>query len=405
MPGVESSLNTIDLLNRRCDGRIRGHEFCNRTLYDPSHFTLSKRHQLVGAQNGSSLHCIDISDRFIIAGNTSIFIYDLTERNAHGRHQVLQQTANATSAGLCALQWYRPDDTGVFITGSFNGTAHVWDTANMVAVLTLRPFEKTLRTLRLNPERDAFAAAGSYDDPVIKLLDLKSGTSSHALTPPTMGGTSDIQWSPTYEYMLASCSRDSIIRLWDIRRPNQVLVTLSNENQVPDIISAVPWQTVGKQLAKQKRRHTSTMEDCVAGTHVQFVGNHWLVALDGNKGDIHVWDLRLPQPVRRPGRYVNPQTNGKPLYRNVRRQPCVVGSRGKSIWVASAPRIWAEYPLENHTDGKPLQTLQGHLGEILCAAATPTHMVTAGADALALIWERTRRRRSTSSAVVDRDSW
>lgn len=371
----------------------------------------------MAARNGN-LNCIDMSDRFILGGNTSIYIYDLAERDKNSvHHHVIQQSANAGHAGsgVCTLQWYRPDDTGVFVSGSCNGEAHVWDTAQMVAVLTLKPYypEKTLRCLRLNQQREALAAAGSYDDPTIKLLDLKSGTSSHTLTPSTTGGVSDLQWSPSYEYILASCSRDSILRLWDIRRPNQVLTTCSSDSRASDVLPAVSLPTAGERMARHQRpsRHQSN-EAMTAGTHLQFAGNHWLVALDGNKGDIHVWDLRFPQPVQQPGRYVNPTTNGKPLCRNVRRQPCVVGSRGKSIWVAGSSstrsqKHWVEYPLDEtmNGDGKPLQTLCGHLGEILCAAATPMHMVTAGADALALVWERSRRRPKAPTATIDKDTW
>jgi WD40 repeat protein len=458
------SLHTTDLLDRRLDGRLRGHEFCNRILYDPSHFVLSTKHQLVTASNGT-LHCIDMSDRFILGGNTSIYIYDLfageerqqqhintTTQHRHphavtGRHQVLQQSANASpNSAICALQWYRPDDTGIFVSGSYDGTAHVWDTANMAPVLTLQPYNntndsfgirappqrpvsvertKTLRCLRLNMHREALAAAASYDDPAIKLLDLRSGTSSHTLTPSTStSGVSDLQWSASCEYILASCSRDSILRLWDIRRPNQVLTTLSDDSVAADVIPAVALPTIGKQLARKRphgvrrgdgsNHHEEVTTTTTAGTHLLFAGNHWLVALDGHKGDIHVWDLRFPQPVRQPGRYVNPATNGKPLRRNVRRQPAVVGRNGKSIWVAgSTPRQWVEYPLNDNNvdaDGLPLQTLTGHLGDIICATTSAMHMVTAGADALALVWERSRRRplsknAAASAAVDDKDTW
>jgi hypothetical protein len=91
----------------------------------------------------------------------------------------------------------------------------------------------------------------------------------------------------------------------------------------------------------------------------------------------------------------------------------VVGRNGKSIWVAgSTPRQWVEYPLNDNVvdaDGLPLQALTGHLGDIMCATTSAMHMVTAGADALALVWERSRRRphpkNAAASAADDKDTW
>ncbi|XP_054842654.1 DNA excision repair protein ERCC-8 isoform X2 [Eublepharis macularius] len=65
--------------------------------------------------------------------------------------------------------------------------------------------------------------------PKVQLCDLKSGSCSHIL----QGHKQEIlavSWSPRYEYILATASADSRVKLWDVRRASACLITLDQHN-------------------------------------------------------------------------------------------------------------------------------------------------------------------------------
>nr|XP_035956975.1 DNA excision repair protein ERCC-8 isoform X7 [Halichoerus grypus] len=65
--------------------------------------------------------------------------------------------------------------------------------------------------------------------PKVQLCDLKSGSCSHIL----QGHRQEIMavsWSPRCEYVLATASADSRVKLWDVRRASGCLITLDQHN-------------------------------------------------------------------------------------------------------------------------------------------------------------------------------
>ncbi|XP_057350933.1 DNA excision repair protein ERCC-8 isoform X5 [Manis pentadactyla] len=65
--------------------------------------------------------------------------------------------------------------------------------------------------------------------PKVQLCDLKSGSCSHIL----QGHRQEVlavSWSPRYDYILATASADSRVKLWDVRRASGCLITLDQYN-------------------------------------------------------------------------------------------------------------------------------------------------------------------------------
>uniref|UniRef100_A0A9L0TDT6 ERCC excision repair 8, CSA ubiquitin ligase complex subunit n=1 Tax=Equus caballus TaxID=9796 RepID=A0A9L0TDT6_HORSE len=82
-----------------------------------------------------------------------------------------------------------------------------------------------LTPLTLNPLKGDIGTRG----PKVQLCDLKSGSCSHIL----QGHRQEIlavSWSPRYEYILATASADSRVKLWDVRRASGCLITLDQHN-------------------------------------------------------------------------------------------------------------------------------------------------------------------------------
>lgn len=153
---------------------------------------------------------IDSTGRFLLAGSAdaTISIYDLSkwgrrklDNNSSGNSEspsyapvakslkvpavtdILKLPAGHSSS-ITYTQWY-PTDAGVFFSASSDGTILVWDTHKMKPVLRVQPFLNDSATwlsahLRAGGAH-SLMAVGSWFESEIKLVDIRSGASSHQL--------------------------------------------------------------------------------------------------------------------------------------------------------------------------------------------------------------------------------
>ena len=168
---------------------------------------------------------------------------------------------------MSSVQWYH--DTGIFLTSSRSGSVLLWDTAAMAPVLESRPFRyegssavsvssaaasartsSTSNTVDDNHQPNStttssvaclqvspfslLAATGSPGSPKVKLVDLRSGASSHSLTPPHSnngGGVTAVRWSPVHRHLLVGCGGGGVVALWDIRHTQRPLTVLNGDHR------------------------------------------------------------------------------------------------------------------------------------------------------------------------------
>ncbi|KAM6304072.1 DNA excision repair protein ERCC-8 isoform 3-T3 [Podargus strigoides] len=126
------------------------------------------------------------------------------------------------------VQWY-PHDTGMFTSSSFDKTLKIWDT-NTLQPADVFHFEGTVYSHHMSPvaTKHCLIAVGTKS-PKVQLCDLKSGSCSHIL----QGHRQEVlavSWSPRHEYILATASADSRVKLWDVRRAAGCLTTLDQHN-------------------------------------------------------------------------------------------------------------------------------------------------------------------------------
>ncbi|XP_076772337.1 DNA excision repair protein ERCC-8 isoform X4 [Arvicanthis niloticus] len=117
----------------------------------------------------------------------------------------------------------------MFISSSFDKTLKVWDT-NTLQAADVFNFEETVYSHHMSPAatKHCLVAVGTRG-PKVQLCDLKSGSCSHIL----QGHRQEIlavSWSPRYDYILATASADSRVKLWDVRRASGCLLTLDQHN-------------------------------------------------------------------------------------------------------------------------------------------------------------------------------
>ncbi|KAM4810208.1 DNA excision repair protein ERCC-8 [Rhinophrynus dorsalis] len=188
-------------------------------------------------ENGiNTLDIESVEGRYMLSGGADgvIVIYDLAN---------LSRSPSYTCKSLCkvgkshpdvhkfsveTVQWY-PHDTGLFTSSSFDKTLKIWDT-NTLQVAEVFRFDGTVYSHHMSPltTKHSLIAVGTKSNRV-QLCDLKSGSCSHILQG-HRGEVLTVCWSPRYDYILATASTDSRVKLWDVRKASGCLITLDQHN-------------------------------------------------------------------------------------------------------------------------------------------------------------------------------
>lgn len=83
----------------------------------------------------------------------------------------------------------------------------------------------------MSPVATHLLVACATQHPAVRLIDLKSGSSTHSL-PGHHGAVISVAWSPTKEHILASGGIDGTVRLWDVRRSASSIGMLDMEDSI-----------------------------------------------------------------------------------------------------------------------------------------------------------------------------
>ncbi|CAI9536397.1 unnamed protein product [Staurois parvus] len=188
-------------------------------------------------ENGiNALDIEPVEGRYMLSGGSDgiIVIYDLEN---------LSKKPSYTCRALCkvgkghpdvhkfsveTVHWY-PHDTGIFTSSSFDKTLKIWDT-NSLKLAEVFQFDGTVYSHHISPlaTKHSLIAVGTKN-PKVQLCDLKSGSCSHILQG-HRGEVLSVCWSPRYDFILATASADSRVKLWDVRKATGCLLTLDQYN-------------------------------------------------------------------------------------------------------------------------------------------------------------------------------
>ncbi|GCE15964.1 TIR domain-containing protein [Tengunoibacter tsumagoiensis] len=204
----------------------------------------------------------------------------------------------------------------------------------------------------------AFIASGSRDT-MIRLWDLYKQQNLTRLNAHTKL-VSTIAWSPNN--LLVSGANDKTVRIWDVNRP-EPLNTLEGHQ---DVINAIAWSPDGSRLASGSDDKTLRIWDTLSGRPLKVLPGHpkglrcvvWSpdgkrIATGGNGGLIRIWNAETGQPIWSKESHTNgvyclawsPQNAQGSSY---------IASGGKDETI----RIW------NPSTGREERILEGHSNSI-----------------------------------------
>jgi len=427
----------------------------------------------------------DLTGRFLLAGSAdaTVTIYDLSKwgrsklRNSgdnskrHSHEPVARsvkvpavtdilQLPAGHSSSITYTQWY-PAGASAFLSASSDGSLLVWDTAQMKPVLRVKPFQNdsaTFLSAHLRTDSDcSLAAVGSWYESEIKLVDIRSGASSHQLVGHS-SGISALKWSGNNPHIVASGSRDSTVRLWDTRKSgSRACITVLDRERTSSLMypssnrstkvgyspdyshlrRREPRFVANKSVygrsysSKKKQRRHEILEAAPSNyDHLQhqgckshlaghvsnlafFSSGHYMCSVSGLDGELLLWDLRsgclLPSKFVAPGNL----SAGSPKQR---RTPLIVEGSGYTDSSNRSSTIWIGRRGVLHgfsTDGgTPKQTLKGHLTNItsLDAIKPDGKLFSGSADGMILGWgqiqgELGQNTSKKHSAEEDEDNW
>jgi DNA excision repair protein ERCC-8 len=411
-----------------------GHQVSQK--FSTGKFHLQKDPEIISPHRSGISSLSSSSERFLLAGSSdgTVSIYDITKwgceeyirqesnngtlarRNAYhpiarsikvtslSQRNALEIPAGHSSS-ITHVQWY-PVDTGAFLTSASDGTILFWDTNAMEPVLRVTPFSSSISTTQtggvvahLQTGGDhSLVAAGGWNLPTIKLVDLRSGASSHELSGHALG-LSCVKWSPTHPTVLASGSRDGSIRLWDIRKSgSRACLAILDRDSYPSSHGIQHYQADYAHLRTKNRKRQRELapnyyhhlEQSVGGscshtgpvTGLEFSpSGHSLASTGGIKGELLAWDLRTASIKEL--RFIAPGG----------REACTPRQRSAAIQYCGKDKLWVGY---NHMllqfdmeeeGGPPKQLLRGHLATVNCITLHGTTTLLSGSkDGMILSW-------------------
>lgn len=177
-----------------------------------------------------------------VLGSVGVFQVEPPGKKPVKEAVVFSTDQKIVGGALCCGSWL-PEDPGLFVTGNTNSEISVWDTSCFNVALRIQLDLGEVETGNVTAlhmssvpgaksELVATARTTSRD---INLLDLGSGACTHRLEGHA-GYVTDVKWSPTNPYMLASCGTDGGVRLFDVRRSGKLacLVEFDDYKAFPD---------------------------------------------------------------------------------------------------------------------------------------------------------------------------
>ncbi|OAL38453.1 hypothetical protein AYO20_02102 [Fonsecaea nubica] len=255
----------------------------------------------------AGVNCLSIDEnegRYLFSGgaDSSIRLWDLEEheglsppsasRSALTKYipkaTLSKSTPDSHTHALTSISIYPFDPTpSTLLTTSYDKTLKVTSITPSALTpvhtfsLDFLPYTHCLSPL---PDSSPLIAVGTAH-PAIRLLDLRSGLSTHSLAGPN-GAVYSVCWSPKQSHLLASGSTDGRVLFYDIRRANAVFASLDFDDAI-GVIGASATTGAG---ARRELLDFNALAHNGPVTSVQWSPTGDKVVTAGHDQRIRVWD-------------------------------------------------------------------------------------------------------------------
>nr|POE63311.1 dna excision repair protein ckn1 [Quercus suber] len=223
-------------------------------------------------------------DRF---EDSSLAIWDLESESVSDYEKTylpldsVARTSTTESLGVNHVSWY-PFDSLSFLTSGFDQTVKLFDSETLVAAATFE-LGSTVYCHAMSPVATHVQVACATQHPAVRLIDLRSGASTHSLAGHT-GSVLTVAWHPKNDNILASGATDGSCRLWDIRRSASSLGTLDMEDSIG--IAGYDGRGTGARQRERGKAHNGPVNGIVWSANCQYLVS------TGHDDRMRVWDMR-----------------------------------------------------------------------------------------------------------------
>lgn len=247
--------------------------------------------------------------RYLLSGgaDSSIAIWDLESQPVsvgeyvqYGPLSAVNKTSEEHKLGITQISFY-PFDSLAFLTSSYDHTVKMYDSVTLDASASF-DLGSVVYNIALSPIADHVLVACATQQPSVRLIDLRSGASTHSLAGHS-GAVLSTAWSPVREHILASGSTDGSVRFWDIRRSVGELGLLDYEDTV-----GVLGKSASSRNGAQGKAHRGSVNGIVWTED----GGHLVTC--GHDERIRVWSTETG---------ANTLANFGPMVRNSGLAPCI----------------------------------------------------------------------------------
>ncbi|KAF2419049.1 WD40 repeat-like protein [Tothia fuscella] len=217
--------------------------------------------------------------RYLLSGgaDSSISLWDLETAefsSTHTTHRPLgsvRKSPSSHSHGITQLSFY-PFDSLAFLSSSYDHSVKIWDSDTLKSSASFN-LESVIYSHAVSPIASHLLVACATQHPAVRLVDLRSGSSSHALAGHA-GPVLTVAWSPKDEHVLASGGTDGAIRFWDVRRSAGFMAAFDKE----DSVGVVGYDGGGSGARRRERgtAHVGTVNGIVwteDGRHMVSTGH------------------------------------------------------------------------------------------------------------------------------------
>lgn len=226
--------------------------------------------------------------RYLLSGgaDSSICMFDLESARQSQSSTIhypighAAKTSTTHSFGITHLSFF-PFDSLAFVSSSYDHTLKVFSSETLKASASF-DLHAVVYSCSISSIASHMLVACATQLPAVRLVDLRSGTSSHSLAGHN-GAVLSVAWSPVDEHILASGGTDGTVRLFDIRRSAGCLGLLDMEDSIG--VAGYNSRGHGARHRERGRAHNGAVNG------VTFTDSGRYLTTTGHDETMRVWNM------------------------------------------------------------------------------------------------------------------